>query len=145
MPDFRTMYESEFLYHFDLQERDVVVTIARCTPGEITGRGGKKSKKPLLYFQGKEKALALCKTNGRTIAALYGNKTEAWAGKRITLYSTTTTFGADTVGCIRIRPAVPSGKGKQAEGTVPESPTHDASTGEVSPTPQEPTESGGQG
>lgn len=110
MPDFRTMYDNEFLYHFDLPAgRDAVVTIAKCVPGEVTGKGGKKSKKPVLYFQGKEKALALCKTNGRTIATLYGNDVAAWGGKKIALYATTTQFGPDTVGCIRIRPSVPQG------------------------------------
>ncbi len=110
MPDVRSMYDKEFLYSFDLQGRDVTVEIERVKGGEVTGTGGKKSKKPVLYFKGKEKGLALCITNVRVIASIYGSfDSEVWLGKRITLYPTTTTFGKDTVDCIRIRPTKPVG------------------------------------
>jgi len=141
MAHYKSLYdEKEFLYAFDLDGRDVTVTIERCTGGEITGDNGRKSKKPMLSFVGKRKKLALNKTNGATIAALYGVRTKAWAGKSITLYPTTTTFGKDTVECVRIRPVVPkeraNGKNKAPaqEAAEPESdePEHDAETGEVS-------------
>ncbi len=110
MPDVRTMYDKEFLYSFDLQGRDVTVEIVRVKGGELTGEGGKKSKKPVVYFKGKEKGLALNITNARIIASLYGSfKSEDWLGKRVTLYPTTTTFGKETVDCIRIRPTKPNG------------------------------------
>ena len=101
------MYESEFIYHFDLAGKDVTVKIARVEAGTLTGSGGRKTKKPVVYFDGKSKGLALCKTNARTIAALYTNDTDKWIGKSITLYPTTTTFGPDTVDCVRVRPAAP--------------------------------------
>jgi hypothetical protein len=140
MPHYKSLFdEKDFLFAFDLDGRDVTVTIERCTGGEITGENGRKSKKPMLSFVGKRKKLALNKTNGATIAALYGVRTEAWAGKSITLYPTTTTFGKDTVECVRIRPVVPkerpAGKGKPApqESAPAESdePAHDETTGEV--------------
>lgn len=110
MPDVRTMYEKEFLYSFDLGGRDVTLTIERVTQGTLTGVGGKKNKKPVVYFkEGKEKkGLGLCITNARTIAGLYGGfETEKWVGKKITLYPTTTDFGGRTVDCIRIRNRIP--------------------------------------
>ena len=49
--------------------------------------------------------------NARVIAGLYGGfDSESWLGKKITLYPTTTTFGSQTVDCIRIRPLIPKGK-----------------------------------
>ena len=77
------------------------------------GHGAKKAKKPLLYFlnsKGAEndKPLGLNSTNCKTIAAMYGNDTDRWIGKRITMWPTTTQFGADTVDCIRVRPIVPA-------------------------------------
>lgn len=112
MPDFRTMYDKDFIYAYDLEGRDVTATIERVTAGEVVGTGGKKSKKPVVYFRGSQKGLALCVTNGRTIAALYGNKTEEWVGKRITMFPSQTSFGGQTVDCIRIRPSVPTAKTK---------------------------------
>jgi hypothetical protein len=63
----------------------------------------------VIYFRGSEKGFALNSTNGKTIAALYGNYTEGWAGKRITLFKSTTRNpdGTGDVDCIRVRPQEP--------------------------------------
>ena len=106
--DVRTMFDKDFLYSFDLQGRDVTVIIDRVKAGTLTGVGGKKNKKPIVYFRGKEKGLGLNITNARTIAGMYGGfDVEKWIGKAITLYPTSTTFGDKTVDCIRIRPEIP--------------------------------------
>lgn len=107
MPDYRSMYDKDYLGHWDLQGREVTVRIAKVTAGELTAQGGRKSKRPLVYFEGKEKALVLNATNGKVVAGLYGTMTEAWVGKEVTLYPTTTSMGGETVECIRIKPAVP--------------------------------------
>lgn len=116
MPDVRAMYDKEFLFHYDLDGRDVTVQIERVKPGELTGEGGKKSKKPIVYFRGKTKGLALCITNVRIIGEMYGTfKADEWVGKWITLYPTTTTFGRNQVDCIRVRPQIPKRGGGHAE------------------------------
>jgi len=107
MPDYRTMYDNAYLYAFDLQGRDVTVEIAKVVGGELVGEGGRKSKKPIVHFKDKERGLALNKTNGKAIAAMYGTDTSKWIGKRVTLYPTTTQFGGETKDCIRVRPGVP--------------------------------------
>lgn len=120
MPDVRKMYEKDFLYAYDLEGRDVTVTIERVAAGTLTGKGGKSNKKPVLYFKGSKKGLGLCITNARTINALYGSfNSDDWIGKKITLYPTTTTFGADTVECIRIRNVIPKGKAETMKDDVP--------------------------
>lgn len=120
--DVRSMYDKEFLYAYDLQGRDITVTIAKVTQGKLVGVGGKSSKKPVIYFKGKEKGLGLCITNARIIAAIYGGfEVDKWVGRSITLYPTTTTFGGATVDCIRIRPTKP-GKGTPVDESPDEVP-----------------------
>ena len=109
MPHYKSFFDRDYIYAFDLQGRDVTVIIDKVTGGELTSVGGRKTKKPLAYFVGKQKPLALNATNGKTIAALYGTNTDDWPGKRVTLYPTTTTMGGETVDCIRIRPQIPNG------------------------------------
>lgn len=106
------MTDREYLFAFDLQSKDVTLTIEKVTAGELTALGGRKTKKPLCFFvEGRtKKPLALNSTNCKVIAALYGNDTDLWVGKRITIYPTTTTMAGDTVECIRVRPTVPTGK-----------------------------------
>lgn len=113
MPDFRTMFDKDYLYAFMLNGREVTVEIARVQGGQIKGDGGKSSKKPICHFKGKDKPLALNVTNCKTIAAMYGNNTDNWIGKRITIYPTTTDFGGKTVDCIRVRQGIPQGNGKR--------------------------------
>jgi hypothetical protein len=120
--DYRTLYDSDFLYAFHLGGKEHTLEIAKVTGGELTGQGGKKARKPLIYFRGKEKPLALNKTNGKTVAAMYGTDTKAWLGKLITIFATTTDFGGKTVDCIRIKTGVPRGKASTAaldENTLP--------------------------
>jgi hypothetical protein len=109
--DFRTMYDKEYLYAYDLKGKPATLTIERVVKGTLVGEGGKSNKKPVLYFrEGKEKKGLACNiTNGRTIASMYGTDIESWIGKRITIYPTTTQFGAKTVECIRVRPSVSKG------------------------------------
>lgn len=111
MPHWRQFTDREYLYAYDLQGKDVAVTIEKVVAGELVSAGGKKTKKPLVYFANKTKPLALNATNAKTIASLYSNMTESWIGKRITLYVTTTTMNGETLDCIRIRPTAPDGGG----------------------------------
>jgi hypothetical protein len=115
--DVRTMFDpSEWLMAVDLGGREVTVTISAVKPGTLTSEGNKKTRKPVLSFEGKEKRLALNKTNMRLVAKLYGFDTREWVGKRIAIYPTKTKFGPDTVDCIRVRPHVPPPpKGRQQE------------------------------
>lgn len=109
MPDYRKMYDDkEHLYAFDLDGiGDRTLEIVSVSRGELTGENNRKSKKPIVTFAGESKKLALNKTNGKTIAALYGKDTDRWVGELITIYPTTTEFGGKTVDCIRVRPERP--------------------------------------
>lgn len=106
--DYRAMFDRDYIGAWDLGGRDVVVTIAKVEAGTLKNGSGKANKKPILHFVGKEKGFACNKTNGKAIAAMYGNDTRAWVGKRVTLYATKTSFGSEQVDCIRVRPTVPS-------------------------------------
>lgn len=110
MTDFRTMFDRDYIGHFDLPEgKDLTVTIKNVVAGELTAVGGRKSKKPIVHFRENYKPLIANKTNCKTIATLYGNAVEQWKGKRITLCISTTRDpnGGGECECIRIRPKVP--------------------------------------
>jgi hypothetical protein len=141
MAHWKSMFDDkEFLFAFDLGGREVTVTIDKCTAGQIVGEQGRKSKKPMLSFVGKQKKLALNKTNGKIIAAMYGNETSAWSGKSIIIYPTTTTFGSETVECIRVKPVVPPApNGKRGKQQPVEQPQESAQADADEPAHVEPT------
>lgn len=117
--DFRSMYDRDYIGHWDLPEgRDTIVTISKVEAATLTAQGNRKSKKPVIHFEGKEKGMCLNKTNGKAIMGMYGPLVEDWIGKRIALYPTTTQFGSDQVACIRVRPNVPQPKAVTSEGAA---------------------------
>lgn len=107
MTDYRSLYDKDFIGAWDLEGGDLTVTIKKCEAGNLTGVGGRKSKKPVIYMTHTDKGFCLNATNGKAIAAMYGTHVEKWAGKKITLFKSTTQFGSETMDCIRVRPQMP--------------------------------------
>ena len=124
MTDYRMFYEKDYLGAWNIPEDgDLVLTIVKCSQGELNQPGtNKKTKKPVVKFKETDKGMALNATNGKTIAGLYGNAVEAWAGKRIALYKSRTRnpSGGDDVDCLRVRPKEPSGVATNAPGMTEE-------------------------
>jgi hypothetical protein len=103
------MFDNKYLGNWDLPEgRDVKVVIAKVEAGMLTSAGGRAEKKPLVYFRGKDKAMALNKTNAKAIAGMYGADTKTWVDKPITIYVTQTMSPDGMVPCIRVRPTPPA-------------------------------------
>jgi hypothetical protein len=106
------MFDSEYIGAWDLTDdddkpKDIHVTIDKVEKRVLKSRRGEESK-PVLWFRGAKKAMVCNKTNARTIANMHGNDVADWAGKRITLYSTTTQTADGEVPCIRVRPTPPA-------------------------------------
>lgn len=115
MPHWKSLTDTQYLFAFDLGGRERHVQIDRVTGGELVGGGGRKTKKPLCYFKGVDKPLALNATNAKTIASIVGSPDiDKWAGQWITLYPTQCQSPqGETVDCVRIRPKAPSVPGAQ--------------------------------
>ncbi len=123
--DYRSLYDREYIGAWSVPDnKDITVTITKVKGGELVAPGGRKSRKPVLYMKGTDKGFAVNATNGKTIAAMYGNHVEGWVGKKITLYKSTTRNpnGDGEVECLRVRPTVPAGKAAQ------EAPAEDSGT-----------------
>lgn len=105
--DYRAMFDRDYVGAWELEGKDVTVTICKVEAKTLTAQGNRKTKKPVIWFHGKEKGLALNKTNSKVIAAMYGNDTSQWIDKSITIYPTQTEMSGETVDCIRVRPRIP--------------------------------------
>lgn len=94
-----------------LQGKATTVTIEKVELHEFEkgkrGAGGKKVKKPVLYFVGKALPLGLtARVNIETMIDIHGRNTDDWAGKQIKLIPTTClSFGKPNTPCIRIERA----------------------------------------
>jgi hypothetical protein len=72
--------------------------------------GEDKDRVPILHFT-RGKSAKLNKTSWKVIAGLYGEDSETWAMKPITLYKSETNSPQGVVPCVRFR-GTPEGQGK---------------------------------
>lgn len=86
--DWDEMYPGRFLKASDLKGKTVTLTIASVDLDELEGDKGKKIK-GVVSFQKTEKQLALNKTNGVCLKAMFGRKVQDWVGKRVALFEST--------------------------------------------------------
>ena len=96
---------SKYLSEKDLNGRAITVTMS-VVHMEVVDEE-KHEEKPIVYFEGAKKALALNKTNAATISEFYGTETDQWRGQKIELYPTMTDFKGTRTPCIRVR--IPAG------------------------------------
>lgn len=125
---YRSMFDNAYIGAWDIPTgRDAVVTIKKITGGTLKSQRG-TDRKPIAFFEGKKKGMVLNKTNCKTIAAMYGDDTDAWIGKQIAIYASTTTAGGETVACLRVRSGEPRSGGQQTS-MVPDPPEDDREPG----------------
>ncbi len=104
------MTDRVYLGAWDLpQERTAEIVDVRGV--QLPGAGEiKASKRPVITFKNTDKKLIVNASIGTAIARMYGPDVEAWKGKKVTLYATTTrSKGGETVECVRVRPMIPKG------------------------------------
>lgn len=102
MANINEAFPSDYLRAADLQGNSIRVTIDDCVMEEI-GRGRDASRKPVLYFKGKKKGLALNKTNSMTIAQAFGMETDDWRGAEVELFPAMVDYQGKQVEAIRVR------------------------------------------
>lgn len=99
--DFDEMYPGKFIKAADLKGQDFTYTVKAIHLEELEGNKGKQTK-GILSFVESPKQLALNKTNGLCLKAMFGRDTGKWVGKRVTLFPEPIDF-EDVEICIRVR------------------------------------------
>jgi hypothetical protein len=103
--DFSQLYPGRFVKAGDLKGRDVTMQISDVAMEELEGDDGKRAK-AIISFAGAKKQLVLNRTNGLCLRAMFGRETDAWLGRRVTLYPAPNPDSARGFGdeiCIRVR------------------------------------------
>lgn len=124
------MIPSKYLKASDAEDSPVL-TISHVKEESI-GQGAQADMKWILFFEEEEKGLVLNRTNINTIAGMYGDDTDDWEGKKITLFATQVDFQGKQVDAIRVRNRPP--KTKEAK---PAKPAATAPAAEIDPDSEE--------
>ena len=98
MPDINEVFGGETLKAADLQGREFTLAIA-----SVQAKQFDKGNKLVIKFVGAKKALIANRTNGKRIAMLYGNNTDMWVGRQVTLYAEMVDFKGEPTWAIRVK------------------------------------------
>lgn len=99
--DVSSFMGGNFLTHLDLPQPNQVWSIGTVDQ-QLVGQGKTAEQKICITFGEHHKPLAMNKTNLKRIAALYSTDANAWIGKQLLVYRSRTTFGNETVLCVRV-------------------------------------------
>lgn len=101
------LFPTRFVAAADLNGKQFTLTIRSVTLEDMQSHDQKTVTKPCLWFSNATKGMVLNKTNTMIIADLYGPETDAWAGKRITIYATKVRAFGKLEEAVRVREEVP--------------------------------------
>ena len=98
------MFPSNLLKAADVSDAggEMPLTIARIEMKEFDTDNGGKERKPIIFFAN-DKQMVCNKTNGTALAEMFGNETDEWLGKSITLIVQNVDFAGKSTPAIRIK------------------------------------------
>jgi hypothetical protein len=115
MSSIKNFYPSKFLSAGDLNGEDITATIERVDAAEFRQDDNSMQIKPVLHFkESGVKALVLNKSNSLLLGSLLGDDTDAWPGKRITMFRDLVAFKGKPTDTIRVKRAA-----AKADGGMP--------------------------
>jgi hypothetical protein len=95
-------FPSKYLNAADLDGQRVTATIRQVQSEEMRTPEGLKPR-PVVHFQGRRKSLVLNKTNAQVLVKAFGDETDTWRDKEITLFAESVSFQGKIVDGIRVR------------------------------------------
>lgn len=107
--DYERLFDKKYLRWFHLNGKPALLEIVSIKQEELTVRGGKKQKSPVIVFKQIQgsiesiKPLVMIATNMESLASFLGRKTSLWIGKKFVVYQDKTPLNRKIVPCIRIR------------------------------------------
>ena len=94
----RNAFPSTYLKASDLNGKPTTAVMANVVMEKIGN-----DEKPVLFFDGKKKGLALNRINTSVIVDKHGEDSEVWRGNTLVIFPSRTEFKGEMVDCIRVR------------------------------------------
>ena len=101
--DYRALFKSEYIAAVELGDKTPTMTIASVKLCKLEQEDGRHKDKGIIGFRETDRGWVLNRTNAQCLAAMFGNDTDGWIGKRVTLYSTPVRVGPKTEPGIRVK------------------------------------------
>lgn len=97
------LFPGRFIKAGEMDGKPATMTIKEVYLDHIEGEDGREKPQAVVAFQETPREMALNKTNGQCLKALFGPQVDDWIGKRVTLYPERDTSGLSDSGvCLRV-------------------------------------------
>lgn len=100
--DFDKLFPGRFLKAGQFAGKDVTLTLSKVVLEQLEGGAKGTETKAIVSFVERPLQLVLNKTNALALKAMFGRETDAWIGKRVTLYPEAIEFEGNDL-AIRVR------------------------------------------
>lgn len=97
-----SIFKGEYISALELGDKKPTLTISSVKVAKLEDTNGKMKDRPVVFFSETDRGFVLCKTNALSLSAMFGEETDTWTGKKVTIYSEMVQVGPEKKAGIRI-------------------------------------------
>ncbi|HTO86067.1 MAG TPA: hypothetical protein VMR54_00870 [Thermoanaerobaculia bacterium] len=101
--NWKLMFKGDYLAAIEFGTKVFNAEIKEVRLCKLEGEDGRQKDKGVVFFKGQDKGWVLCKTNAMCLAAMFGQDTTEWVGKRVTLFAKMVQVGKQMQPGIRVK------------------------------------------
>lgn len=100
--NWKALFKGDYIAAVELGDKRPTLTISDVKLCKLEQEDGRQKDKGIVSFREVDRGWVLNRTNATCLAAMFGEDTEQWIGKRVTLFSTPVKFGPKVEPGIRV-------------------------------------------
>jgi hypothetical protein len=101
--DWHLLFKGDYVSAVELGDKTPTLTIADVRIVKLEGEDGRIKDKGVVYFRETERGWVLNRTNATCLASMFGDNTDDWKGKHVTLKSEEVQVGKERKPGIRVK------------------------------------------
>jgi hypothetical protein len=101
--NWKLMFKGDYIAAVEMGDKTPTLTIKGVKLCKLEDDKGRQKDKGIVFFKEIDRGWVLCKTNAMCLARMFGDDTNDWTGKRVTLFSTLVQVGKEKQPGIRVK------------------------------------------
>lgn len=101
--NWKLMFKGDYIAAVEMGDKTPTLTIKGVKLCKLEDDKGRQKDKGIVFFREIDRGWVLCKTNAMCLARMFGDDTNDWTGKRVTLFSTPVQVGKEKQPGIRVK------------------------------------------
>lgn len=99
----KAMFKGDYISAVEFGQKQPTMTISNVELLKLEQEDGRQKERGVIHFKETPRGWVLNRTNATCLAAMFGDETDDWAGKRVTLFATMVQVGRAKEAGIRVK------------------------------------------